>query len=253
MDALQVHEIGCLIGHSLGSYAALHFAGTWPHRVSNLMLIGTTSSPADHPLVKAMTPFINDFLISILEYFPYTLAQNNVDGGIANTSDVNHWLYDTLLYESTLFSPVVFESWNLSRLTPSVTEQYISRISAQTLLIHGAMDTNTPIDLAKLMIDMLPKQCNASLQVVPGQGHAVQWTNEGARVVVAGIQRLLASQTQRDIHSDAIYQSLDNKQVHPHPAHLFLACLGGILLFLGFKICRSEKPSPELSHPLVLN
>merc|ERR1712014_72794 len=106
---------------------------------------------------------------------------------------------------------------DLSRLSPSVTEQYFSRISAQTLLLHGAMDSNTPVEDARPMIDMLPKRCNASLQVVPGQGHAVHWTNEGASVVVAGIFRLLASEAQREMHSDAIYQStaLATKQVYP--------------------------------------
>jgi len=261
MDALEVHEIGCLIGHSLGSYTAWYFAGTWPERVRNLLLIGTTSNPSENPIMKLAapymkSPFISD-VVDVVGDFPYTLATYDVDEGFVNASDFNHWLRETMLYESTLFSPVVLPSLidDCSRLTPSITEPIISRISAQTLVIHGAMDTNTPVDLAKLMVDVLPKQCHASLQVVPGQGHAVHWTNEGAGVVVAGIFRLLASEAQHEMHSDAIYQStsLATKQVYPQSAHFFLAVLAGFLILLCFSFGRSEKPSSELSLPLVVS
>eukprot|EP00928_Gymnodinium_smaydae_P085023 TRINITY_DN6832_c0_g1_i3.p1 TRINITY_DN6832_c0_g1~~TRINITY_DN6832_c0_g1_i3.p1 ORF type:complete len:417 (+),score=37.18 TRINITY_DN6832_c0_g1_i3:129-1253(+) len=201
MKALQVTNIGCLVGHSLGSIIAWRFAGTWPTRVERLVLIGTV--PYMPSGSSAMATFqVVSSLLGGLETTPRWFAELNSQSMVANTTDMGDWFFDTCTYQTTLWAPFMlaqaFDAGNLHSYEPSVTKPIISSIVARTTLITGEADSVFPSPQAKPMLHLLRPQCRASMHVVPGQGHAVHWTKRGADFVAARIAESFSDESVSD-------------------------------------------------------
>eukprot|EP00928_Gymnodinium_smaydae_P085022 TRINITY_DN6832_c0_g1_i2.p1 TRINITY_DN6832_c0_g1~~TRINITY_DN6832_c0_g1_i2.p1 ORF type:complete len:430 (+),score=36.66 TRINITY_DN6832_c0_g1_i2:129-1292(+) len=209
MKALQVTNIGCLVGHSLGSLVAWRFAGKWPTRVERMVLIGTV--PYIEPgFSGAMATFkVISSMLGGLDSTPRWFAELNSASMVASTTDMGDWFYDTCTYQTMMWAPFML-SKSLAAfgdsLDPSVTKPIISSITARTTVITGEADSVFPPPQAEPIMDLLRPECNASMLVLPGQGHAVHWTKAGADVVAARIGELLSDRPVSD--SDLVEQLL---------------------------------------------
>eukprot|EP00928_Gymnodinium_smaydae_P007958 TRINITY_DN12853_c0_g2_i1.p1 TRINITY_DN12853_c0_g2~~TRINITY_DN12853_c0_g2_i1.p1 ORF type:complete len:323 (+),score=28.89 TRINITY_DN12853_c0_g2_i1:96-1064(+) len=234
MKALRITNIGCLVGHSLGSVVAWRFAGTWPTRVERLVLIGTV------PYIKpglGSPLFSFKVLSSILgnvDSAPRWFAESAIADSVANISDMGDWFHDTCAYQTMLWAPFMLEKllhFFGDELDPSITKPIISSIVARTTVITGEADSTCPSTKAKPMMQLLHPQCNASMHVVPGQGHSVQWTKRGADFVAARIADLLSDRPVSD--SALVEQPVASPGMMPSaalPVLTLLLAVGGLSL-----------------------
>jgi len=133
----------CFICHSFGARIGIKLSAEYPERVSGLILTGAAGvRPRRKPIY-----YIKVFSYKVKKRFG--IPTNN-----AGSPDYQA-LSDSM---KGTFVNVVNED-----LTP-----YLNRIEADTLIVHGERDTETPMYMAKIMNERIP---SSSLIVLKGVGH----------------------------------------------------------------------------------
>lgn len=186
LDALDVQQVGCLIGHSMGSFVSWHFASSSPERVDHLVLIGTGPSgmsPSILP-IRQMVDDVSEISYPFTRDFQYSTFYNVTAAG--------DWFLQTIVHES-MQAPM--HAWKagihgLTNVTREEGEERVPRITAPTLLIRGSADALFSAEDQDRMLELLHQ---GWLVEVSHAGHSVQWEEHGAWRVVASISHFLAT------------------------------------------------------------
>lgn len=169
LEQLELDKV-FVLGHSMGGFIAQQLAATRPDLIPGAVLASTTPkmSTRDHQLLRHW-----------LEG-----ARQGVDVAWF-TRDIFFWMYPPSCFDEPGFmEQVVREALEAPYVQPlpgfagQVAAcvgfdgwDMLPRITARTLVLHGALDQLVPLDLAERMAESIP---HATLQVIPEAGHLPQ-------------------------------------------------------------------------------
>jgi pimeloyl-ACP methyl ester carboxylesterase len=174
-------EHAVLAGMSQGGFLSLRAALTNPALVRALILIDTQAGVEDPERLPGYQAMLEEWL---------------ANGPSQEMLDV---IAGLILGQGYADTPAWQEKWRrisnedlLQVFTTLATREDIhdrlGEIDAPAIVIHGAEDASIPVEAAQRLADELP---NASIEVVPGAGHASNLTHP--ELVNPVIERFLAS------------------------------------------------------------
>lgn len=195
---LNIQRIGCLVGHSMGSYVSWWFAGLFPSQVQNLVLIGSgthltpTMNPEPIPGVVqqmpgAMNVTFSDYMTqwalggcaAMNECHPLWALQTTAYGSFQATADIKFSVMRAFYADCGLPHALA----NAERLAP--------RVTARVCQIHGTLDT-VVLDPEGLQ-QLFPP--GSELVIVPDAGHNIQVHRP--RLIAEKVLELLKSEEAR--------------------------------------------------------
>ena len=155
LDALDVHQPVCLVGHSAGGLLGLQFALSYPQRVSRLMVIATSACIQLHP----------DFLHqAVTQNWDYATLEQSF------APEIPAALKQLVLneFQHLRLSPDADDFMDLNQvdLRPA-----LSQLTLPITIVTGDDDVIISPRKSKLLQKELP---HAELVIVPGGGHYVQ-------------------------------------------------------------------------------
>ena len=186
LDACGV-ERAHVVGLSLGGAVAQELALAHPERVRSLALLGTFAAqgPRSRGLLQAWRAL-----------FP--LAHERPDLREAWERQAYAWLFTERFWQGEAnvraalrfaagqpLQPVAGFQGQVDAALAHDTRARLSRITAPTAVIHGALDQLAPLSGGQELASLIP---GAELVVVPDVGHAVNL--EGQRIVHAALRKL---------------------------------------------------------------
>ncbi|HXC45857.1 MAG TPA: alpha/beta hydrolase [Solirubrobacteraceae bacterium] len=154
MDALEI-ERPAIVGHSNGGRIAIRMAATEPQRAARLVLVDSAGIRPKRTLRyyrRVGMAKIGKYAARLLGP-PGERLRERIVGRVASA--------DYAAAAETMRPTLV-------RLVNSDLREYLPRISAPTLLVWGAQDTDTPPADGRLMEQLIP---DAGLVVLEGAGH----------------------------------------------------------------------------------
>jgi len=165
--ALGVKQ-AAIVGHSLGASVAARFAIDHPDRVSTLILVAGFGPPALPVRLRLATPsFINKLLRrsneKLVRRFVYSLFR---DKQLVTDELVREFLNEAEVQGTTNPRP---QFWSL--LNHSFRHSELARITAPTLLVHGARDELIPAAHSVRASAFIK---GSELQILPNCGHWIQ-------------------------------------------------------------------------------
>jgi len=197
LRSLGVSKIGCLVGHSMGSFVAWDFAGRWPERVERLVLIGTAP--------VARNPITDDLMnqVGALSEVTYAFTKRFQDGTFFNASSAGDWYEQTVVHESMLVPLRVWKKAfeGMLQVTEARAQALLPRITAATMLVRGVADGLFSHAAQNEMLLLLRHVHSVTLHEVDRAGHSVQWEAHGARTVahlLCGADGFLAARHEED-------------------------------------------------------
>jgi pimeloyl-ACP methyl ester carboxylesterase len=164
LDALKISQAS-LVGHSMGSLAALQAAGAHPQRVSKLVLIGTAyPMPVSEALLSAAKA--NDHsaidMLNVWGLSPAAQINSNPAPGM--------WLSGVGLRVLERNAPDVIYTDLAACNAYQVGLEQAANITCPTLIISGKADVMTPARAAKGLADAIP---NVKTKLIEGSGHTL--------------------------------------------------------------------------------
>jgi pimeloyl-ACP methyl ester carboxylesterase len=164
LDALKISQAS-LVGHSMGSLAALQAAGAHPQRVSKLVLIGTAyPMPVSEALLSAAKA--NDHsaidMLNVWGLSPAAQINSNPAPGM--------WLSGVGLRVLERNAPdVIYTDLAACNAYQAGLEQ-AAKITCPTLIISGKADVMTPARAAKGLMEAIG---GAKNKLIDGSGHTL--------------------------------------------------------------------------------
>ncbi|MEO7113565.1 MAG: alpha/beta hydrolase, partial [Polyangiaceae bacterium] len=167
LDALGIpHAI--LIGSSMGGGISMRFASDFPEATRGVVLLGSVGpvvdkSPLNHMLDEGRNPLIpssRDEFLAMLDFV--TEKKIWVPGAVAS-----YLAHKQIARHDVLTK--MFEAW--IGQDASDVDQVLSKITAPTLVIHGARDRAIDISTGRFMAERIS---NAKLIELAGVGHVPQ-------------------------------------------------------------------------------
>lgn len=148
-----------LLGHSFGGQLAAQFACVYPDRVERLILIDSSGiiDPAWTKLVKR-------------KVFKFVAT---VGKAIIKSETLRAWLYK-LARETDYYQANQAQRETLKNLLKKDLTEHLPHITAPTLVIWGQQDTVTPLRLANIFIQTIPR---AQLELIDGARHSPIYTH----------------------------------------------------------------------------
>jgi 3-oxoadipate enol-lactonase len=180
LDHLRI-ERATVLGHSMGGYIALQFAVRYPERLEKLILVGTSAlaggalgRPAptydrstwiDDPVERTFRRYSHMTGPGFFEVRPELLT------AVAETARGNRITFEAM----TRQSDSAFNSHDVRADLP--------KISAPTLVIHGAVDPTIPLSAGRRIAEAIP---NAQFVEFTNAGHLphLERTEEFNRIVL---------------------------------------------------------------------
>ncbi|MBX3421924.1 MAG: alpha/beta hydrolase [Pirellulaceae bacterium] len=168
LNNLEIHKC-VLAGNSLGGNIAWNVAASRPERVELLVLIDASGYPTAAKSVPiafrlARVPVLNRLLTTIT---PRSLVQASVLNVYANKAKVTETLVDRY-FELTLREGNRQALGDRFRTATESKTNLIKQITQPTLIMWGAEDQLTPVDMAVRFEQDLS---NDRLEILPGVGH----------------------------------------------------------------------------------
>jgi len=176
LDGLAIGSSIRLVGHSMGSFVAYHFAAFWPHMVDELFLIGTAAQGNTKTVIAGL-----DTILSTSD-----LSKRVRD--LKFVASAPQWFSQTLVHES-LKVPRTIMSYGLQavvNVTAGDMEALAPNISAKTVIIHGDGDELFSLHDSDKLRPLLTRAASVRLIQVRNASHSVQWEKPG-NIVVAGL------------------------------------------------------------------
>jgi pimeloyl-ACP methyl ester carboxylesterase len=164
LDHLAIDR-AVLCGLSMGGQIVMEFVGHFPHRVRGLVL-ADTSAAAETAEGMAIRYELADRLLRdgreayADEMLPKMVAPANIVAMPAVAKHVSTMMRDT--------SPVGAAAALRGRAERPDYRDLLSSLPTPTLVVVGAEDEFTPVDVARAMHDRMP---DATLAIIPGAGH----------------------------------------------------------------------------------
>ena len=164
MDAVGLGA-AIIVGTSLGSTVAQHFALAYPERVLGLVLAGTFSGYRNNPAVVEFAEFLATLTDPITPDFAREFQESTLAQPIPQS------FLDTVVAESlkvparvwqAVFDGCVMAEW----------EDRLGEITAPTLIVWGDQDVYAPRADQETLVAAI---AGARLEVYVGAGHAMHW------------------------------------------------------------------------------
>jgi pimeloyl-ACP methyl ester carboxylesterase len=164
LDALDLKQ-AVLVGHSMGSLAALEAAGAYPQRVSKLALLGTAyPMPVSEQLLSAAKA--NDHsaidMLNVWGLSPAAQLNTNPAPGM--------WMSGASLRLLERNVPDVIYTDLAACNAYQAGLERAAEITCPTLIISGKADVMTPARAAKGLADTIP---DVKTKLIDGSGHAL--------------------------------------------------------------------------------
>ncbi|MBL8515481.1 MAG: alpha/beta hydrolase [Betaproteobacteria bacterium] len=161
MNALRIDR-AIIVGHSMGSVIAQHFAERHADRVTGMVLVGALRGYGGNPAIEELGEFIASLTEApdegfIREFQRSTLAQ-----------PVPAAFFEAMVAESL---QVPLHVWRAG-MTEFLAAKPATRFDAPTLTIWGDQDSISPHADQMALMRLLP---DVRLIVYRGQGHAPHW------------------------------------------------------------------------------
>jgi pimeloyl-ACP methyl ester carboxylesterase len=156
-----------LVGHSIGGRLAWRFAGTYPDRVHQLVLVAPDgfASPGFEYGKRTAVPAV----LGLMRHFlPKAVLRMNLEPAYGDPSRLSDDVVQR--YHDLMRGPGVRDAL-FKRLEQTILEdptQFIAGIRAPTLLVWGESDSMIPVTNAQ---DYLRRMPDARLVAFPGLGH----------------------------------------------------------------------------------
>ena len=169
MSALEI-ERAHIVGHSLGAYIAQHIAINAPERVDKLVLIGgkayqdTLGKLRRENSIALMKAGV-DKRLRLENSMLWVFGEKF----LSDTRNVNNYIQINQ-NNSHPQSEAGYLGQAAATLTHDTREQ-LTKIAADTLVITGQDDINTPLYHAELLVEKIPR---AQLQIIADCGHIPQ-------------------------------------------------------------------------------
>ena len=174
-----------LVGHSMGSLAALDCAARYPERISSIALLGTTAPmPVAGPLLNAAVA--NDpAAFELLTQWGY--SRRNRMGGNANPGV---WMTGSTMALMERTAPGVLAADLNACNDYRAGLERAAGLRCPTLLLLGEEDRLTPVASTAALQAAIPE---LQLTIVPGSGHTLMV--EATSQTIAGLRSFLETQT----------------------------------------------------------
>ncbi len=163
MDKLKIKK-AMIIGHSMGSLIAHKFAIDHPNRVMGLVLLGSTTTMANHPVTLELMPIVNSFNDDeaadpefVIEFQASTFY-NPIP-----------WVTYRYVSESLRLKGLVWKQ-TLNGLNVEDHTNQLAQITAPTLIIWGDQDGVFSLSEQNQLDTLIP---DSTLKIYPNAGHAV--------------------------------------------------------------------------------
>jgi pimeloyl-ACP methyl ester carboxylesterase len=170
-----------LIGHSMGSLAALEAAARFPARVDALVLIGSASAMPVHPDLLAAAQANRQTAIDMVNLWGY-----GYDAGLGGSAAPGVWMVGAGERILQRARPGVLYADLAACNAYRTALDAAARVTAPTLLVSGERDQMTPLRNARQLAAAIPA---AHLVVLPGAGHMLlaERPDEVLQALAAGL------------------------------------------------------------------
>jgi pimeloyl-ACP methyl ester carboxylesterase len=163
MGKLKIKK-ALIIGHSMGSLIAHKFAIDYPDKVMGLVLLGSTTTMANHPVTLALMSDINNFN----DNEPAD-PQFVIDFQASTFYNPIPWAIYRYVSESLRLKGIVWKE-TLNGLNVEDHTNQLSQIMAPTLIAWGDQDGVFSLSEQQQLNTLIP---NSTLVIYPNAGHAV--------------------------------------------------------------------------------
>jgi non-heme chloroperoxidase len=181
MDKLKIKK-AMIIGHSMGSLIAHKFAIEHPDKVMGLVLLGSTTTMANHPVTLYLMSEINQFNDN--EPAP---SQFVVDFQASTFYNPIPWAIYRYVSESLRLTGKVWKE-TLNGLNVEDHTNQLSQITAPTLIGWGDKDDVFSLSEQQQLNTLIS---NSTLKIYPNAGHAVNV--EKAAEIVEDIKNFVST------------------------------------------------------------
>jgi non-heme chloroperoxidase len=165
MDALNL-ESAVIVGSSMGSSVAQHFALDYPERTLGLVLMGAFVDFASN---QAVVDFYNAAIVPLTDPIDPTFALEWQQSTLAKP--IPPALLQTFAQESLKVPAGLWRDMFAGFLQDDLTGE-LSKITAPTLIMWGDQDIFAPRSNQETLLAKIP---NARLEIYGGGGHALHW------------------------------------------------------------------------------
>jgi non-heme chloroperoxidase len=165
MDALNL-ESAVIVGSSMGSSVAQHFALDYPERTLGLVLMGAFVDFASN---QAVADFYHAAIVPLTDPIDPTFALEWQQSTLAKP--IPPALLQTFAQESLKVPAGLWRDMFAGFLQDDLTGE-LGKITAPTLIMWGDQDIFAPRSNQETLLANIP---NARLEIYVGGGHAIHW------------------------------------------------------------------------------
>ena len=163
MDAVDIAE-ATIVGHSMGSFIAQGVALTYPHRVKQLILIGSATTAMNEGIAE-----LHDFVTTLDDPIPSEFVEDFQKSTIYH--EVPEEFFATVVSESLKLPAQVWKD-ALSGLIQSNYTDQLHQITMPTIIFWGTEDTIFPHEEQNQLTAHIQQ---ATLKIYTDTGHALHW------------------------------------------------------------------------------
>lgn len=160
LDDLNISQ-AILVGISVGGMIALDYAATWPERVHSLILCDTA------PQIGT-TELWNERINTLREHGMDSMGEAILSRWFAPSFKTQSPAAYRGYFNMLTRNPVEGYTGTCEAIRDADLTSAARTITARALVLCGAEDVSTPPDLARGLIELIPK---ANFQEIPGAGH----------------------------------------------------------------------------------
>ena len=162
MDALRIDQ-AAIAGHSLGSFVGQYLAAAYPHRVTRLVLLGSSDTTVGTEII--------DWLWERVRAFDTGISPEFVDEWQSNPTPVPPDFLAEVKAETAAVAPHVWKGVARTLLTED-HRRFLNDIKAPTMILWGESDPVFPRANQDRLQKALP---GAAFRAYPRVGHNLHW------------------------------------------------------------------------------
>lgn len=164
LDAMGFDQ-ACLVGNSMGGGTSLGVAMSAPHRVRQLVLMGSAglSKGPPSPALRTIVEYREPSLDAMRATFRALTSPH-----FAVDEELVRYRYELTLDEARMAAYRAIQEWSKEAGGLWYEEDAIAAVEAPTLIVHGRLDQVVGVEQAYRFGELLP---NSWLYVIPHCGH----------------------------------------------------------------------------------
>lgn len=180
MDAKSIVR-ATIVGHSMGGFIAQQVAMAAPKRVSQLVLIGTATTPRNFNGIEELEKVVSSLTDPVPEQFAREFQLSTIRGSVSKEF-VDRAVSESLKLPTYVWRGVMDGLLDYERAVA------LGRSGIPTLVLHGAEDPYIPSAEADSLAAMTSAR---QIKKYPDTSHAIHWERpaEVARDILAFLER----------------------------------------------------------------